>query len=60
MYFSKSLLRSKITFLNYFSNNYVPCFNRIDFVVIPSYVELPWDYISTQVIQTIFFRYFGF
>ena len=60
MYFSKSLLRSKITFLNHFSNNYVSCFNRIDFVVIPSYVELPWDYIFTQIKQTIFFRYFGF
>ena len=24
------------------SNNYVPYFNRIDFVVIPSYVEIPW------------------
>ena len=23
------------------SNNYAPCFIRIDFVVIPSYVELP-------------------
>ena len=23
------------------SNNYAPCFNRIDFVVIPSYKELP-------------------
>ena len=24
------------------SNNYVPCFNKIDFVVIPSYIELTW------------------
>ena len=24
------------------SNYYVPCFYRIDFVVIPSYIELPW------------------
>ena len=24
------------------SNNYAPCFSRIDFVVIPSYIELPW------------------
>ena len=24
------------------SNNYAPCFNRINFVVIPSYIELPW------------------
>ena len=24
------------------SNCYAPCFYRIDFVVIPSYVELPW------------------
>ena len=23
------------------SNDYAPCFNRIDFVVIPSYIELP-------------------
>ena len=23
------------------SNNYAPCYNRIDFVVIPSYIELP-------------------
>ena len=23
------------------SNNYAPCFNRIDFVFIPSYIELP-------------------
>ena len=23
-------------------NNYEPCFNRIDFFVIPSYIELPW------------------
>ena len=22
------------------NNNYAPCFNRIDFVVIPSYIEL--------------------
>ena len=25
------------------SNYYVPCFYRIDFAVIPSYIELPWD-----------------
>ena len=34
------------TFLNHFrkqmSNYYVPCVYRIDFVVIPSYIELPW------------------
>ena len=24
------------------TNNYAPCFNRIDFVVIPSNIELPW------------------
>ena len=24
-------------------NNYAPCFNRIDIVVIPSYTELPWN-----------------
>ena len=24
------------------SNNYAPCFNKIDFVVIPSYIELTW------------------
>ena len=24
------------------SNNYAPCFNRIDFVVIPSYIVLPF------------------
>ena len=24
------------------SNYYAPCFSRIDFVVIPAYVELPW------------------
>ena len=34
------------TFLNHFrkavSNNYAPCFNRTDFVVIPSNIELPW------------------
>ena len=24
------------------SNNYASCFNRIDFVVMPSYIELPW------------------
>ena len=23
------------------SNNYAPCFNRIGFAVIPSYIELP-------------------
>ena len=23
-------------------NNYAPCFNRIDFVVIAFYIELPW------------------
>ena len=26
------------------SSNYAPCFNRIDFVVIASYIELPWLY----------------
>ena len=26
------------------SNYYAPCFYRIDFVVIPSFVELPWLY----------------
>ena len=38
------------TFLNHFrevsnnsvSNNYAPWFNRIDFVVIPLYIELTW------------------
>ena len=30
------------------SNNYVPCLNRIDFVVIPSYVELPWILLVTK------------
>ena len=25
------------------SNYYAPCFYRIDFVVIPSYIELPWN-----------------
>ena len=24
------------------SNYYAPCFYRVDFVVIPSYIELPW------------------
>ena len=24
------------------SNNYAPCFNRIDFAVIPSYIERPF------------------
>ena len=24
------------------SNNCASCFNRIDFIVIPSYIELPW------------------
>ena len=24
------------------NNYYAPCFNRNDFVVIPSYIELPW------------------
>ena len=28
------------------SNNYAPCFIRIDFVVIPSYVELPCKNVS--------------
>ena len=27
------------------SNYYAPCFYRIDFVVIPSYIELPWVYL---------------
>ena len=26
------------------SKNYATCFNRIDFAVIPSYIELPWLY----------------
>ena len=34
------------------SNYYVPCFNRIDFVVIPSYIELPW-YILSYVSYSI-------
>ena len=38
MHFSKSLQGSKSA-LQY----HAPCFNRIDFVVIPSYVELPWS-----------------
>ena len=25
------------------SNNYAPCFYRIDFVVIPFNIELPWS-----------------
>ena len=25
------------------SNNYAPCFNRINFVVIPLYIELLWN-----------------
>ena len=24
------------------SDHYVPCFYRIDFVIIPSHIELPW------------------
>ena len=34
------------TFLNHFreanEQHYAPCFYRIDFAVIPSYIELPW------------------
>ena len=28
------------------SNYYAPCFYRIDFFVIPSYIELPWTPIT--------------
>ena len=35
MHFSKSHQVSKWAVIN------APCFNRIDFVVIPSYIELP-------------------
>ena len=32
------------TFLNHFrkANYYAPCFYRINFLVIPSYIEIPW------------------
>ena len=28
------------------NNNYAPCFKRIDFVVISSYIELPWNFLG--------------
>ena len=31
-----------ITLGKQMSNYYAPCFHRIDFVVIPSDIELPW------------------
>ena len=36
------------------SNNYAPCFNRIHFVVIPSYIELPCLYRSPSQTGDIF------
>ena len=30
------------------NNNYTPCFKGIDFVVIPSYIELPWSDTSLE------------
>ena len=36
MHFLKSLQGKQI------GNYYAPCFYRIDLVVIPSYLELPW------------------
>ena len=38
------------------SNYYVPCFYRIDFVVIPSYIELPC---STLLILAILDSFLG-
>ena len=32
--------------MGYQSSNYAPCFNRSDFTVVRSYIELPW-YIIT-------------
>ena len=34
--------KQKITSEKQLSNNYAPCFNRIDFVLIPSCIELPF------------------
>ena len=48
-YQEKGLLKKRdiqvvflITSWQQMSYSYVPCFNRINFVVIPSYIELPW------------------
>ena len=35
------------------NNHYAPCFYRIDFVVISSYIELPW---FTFPINDLFFQ----
>ena len=41
-------------------NNYAPCFNRVDFVVIPSYIELHSAFrflITVLIFQIISLRY---
>ena len=35
------------------SNNYAPCFNRIDFVVTPSYIELQRMTLLMKIMPTI-------
>ena len=34
------------------SNYYAPCFYRIGFVVIPSYIERPWSYETSQELES--------
>ena len=42
------------------SNNYTPCFNRDNFVAVPSYVELPWLHGSLPHKPTASFRFWSY
>ena len=39
----------KITLGKQISNYYAPCFYRLDFVGIPSYIELPWFDVFVEI-----------
>ena len=41
------------------NNNYAPCFNRIDFVVIPSHIELPCSYFVLPLDKSIVLIFFS-
>ena len=39
------------------SNYYAPCFYRIDFVVIPCYIELSWLYHAKTLTECLLLRF---
>ena len=41
------------------SNNYAPYFNRIDFAIIPSYIERPWLNLKIKAYIILGINYFN-